>query len=268
MLAMLAGNLNRDVLTVRLFEPGEIFSVESETRVPEAPQIPSSDPAVIESVHESPSLALGLTIPHPQPTPLHSAPDAPIFELKGAIESLASLFTLPGGAEALTFSTAGTPAWLEPGRSATAHLGSSILAHFGELSRAESARRKLRQPVFLATVDLAELYALPLRNATAHELSRFQAVERDFSFFFADTIAWHTVAAAIHALSIPELTRLAPVEIFRDPKGKSVPPGHHSLLLRTTFQSPTHTLTEGELTAFWTRVIQALTALGGTLRDF
>ena len=280
MLGMLAGNLNRDVLTARLFEQGQIFQVAPPSRVPhlrdspivatvgEAPQNFNSDPAIIEAVLETPSLALGLTTASPEPTSLFPAADAPVFELKGVLESLASLFTLPGGPEALSFSTDHTPAWLEPGRSATAHLGAAVLAHFGELSHAESARRKLRQRVFLATIDLALLYALPLRNVTAHELSRFQAVERDFSFFFADSVHWHTVFAAIHALFIPELTRLAPVEIFRDPKGKAVPPGRHSLLLRATFQSPTHTLTETELTTFWSRIIEALTALGGTLRDF
>ncbi len=254
MLAMLANNLNRDVPTARLFEQGEIFRA---TRL---------SPTHIDDVDEQPSLALGLTSGSPEPTSLYPASDAPIFELKGAIESLASLFTLPGGLEALTVTTGNPPAWLEPGRAATVLLGGEPLAHFGELSRAESSRRKLRQPVFLAELHLARLYALPLRKVTAHEISRFQAVERDFSFLFPDTVHWHTVASAIHALSIPELLRLNPLEIFRDPKGKAVPAGQHSLLLRTVFQSTTRTLTEDELTTFSRRITEALTALGGTQR--
>ncbi len=254
MLSMLANNLNRDVSTARLFEAGHIFNTAGSLDME------------IEDVTEIPSLALGLTTATPQATPLFSAVDAPIFELKGAIESLASLFTLPGGVEALTFTPAGIPAWLQPGRSASALLGTKPLAHFGELSLTESARRKLRQPVFLAEIDLAVLYAHPLRKVTAHELSRFQAVERDFSFLFPDSTHWHTIASAIHALSIPELQSLAPVEIFRDPKGRAVPAGQHSILLRTVFQSATRTLTEIELTTFSTRIIDALTGLGGTHR--
>ncbi len=301
MLTMLAHNLNRDVPTARLFEQGHIFHAEPQIREPldstqpqirvphlrdsltvakvgEAPQNPS--PETIEAVQESPSLALGLTTATPQPTALYPAADAPIFELKGAIESLASLFTLPGGpAEALTFTgspassltgvetTANLPAWLEPGRSATAHLGTQTLAHFGELAHTEAARRKLRQPIFLAEIDLAQLYALPLRKVTARELSRFQAAGRDFSFVLPDTVHWRTVAAAIHALALPELQSLTPIEIFRDTKGKAVPTGCHSLLLRTVFQSQTRTLTEEELTAASNRIIEALTHLGGTLRS-
>ena len=113
--------------------------------------------------------------------------------MKGVIESLLRLFDLGGAA--LTFS-AEAPAWLEAGRSATAVLAGKPIACFGELAVAERETRKLRQPVFLAEMDLAALYTLPLRRATARELSRFQAVERDFSFTLPDTVAWGAVADA------------------------------------------------------------------------
>jgi phenylalanyl-tRNA synthetase beta chain len=254
MATMLAHNLNRDVKEVRLFEQGQIFT-----------GTPPADGAYIDQVHESAQLSLGLTTTQPQPTPLHAAHDAPFFELKGAIESLLSLFTAPGGPSALSF-VAEAPAWLQPGRSATALLNSTPIAHFGELAASETAKRKLRQPIYLSQLDLATLYDLPLKKVTAHDLSRFQAVERDFSFTFPDTMQWHTIATAIHALAIPELQRLAPTEIFRDPKGKSVPPAHYALLLKCVFQSNDRTLREDELTTWWSTIIATLTNLGGTIR--
>jgi phenylalanyl-tRNA synthetase beta chain len=193
--------------------------------------------------------------------PLYSASDAPIFELKGVVESLLSLFDHPE----LRFA-ADAPAWLEPGRGATAYLGekdTKIIARFGELSKSERERRKLRQPVFLAEIDLAALYALPLKKVTARELSRFQAVERDFSFVFPDATAWHTIASAIHALAIPELQSLKPIEIWRNAKY----PGVYSLLLRTVFQSHDRTLRDDELTTWSSAIIDTLTSLGGTLRS-
>jgi phenylalanyl-tRNA synthetase beta chain len=254
MATMLAHNLNRDVKEARLFEQGQTFTGNA-----------PADGNYIGEVHESPQLSLGLTTVQPQATPLHSAQDAPIFELKGAIESVTSLFTLTGGPSALTF-TAEAPAWLQPGRSATALLNGIAIAHFGELSASETQRRKLRQPIYLAQLDLAALYALPLKRVTAHDLSRYQAVERDFSFTFPDTTHWHTIAEAIHALAIPELQRLTPAEIFRDPKGKGVAPGHYSLLLRTVFQSYDRTLNEEELTTWQSTIINTLTKLGGNIR--
>jgi phenylalanyl-tRNA synthetase beta chain len=246
MLGMLAHNLNRDVREVRLFEQGQIFT------------------GTTSEVIESPQLALGLT-GVPVATALHSAADAHFFELKGSIESLLSLFTAPGGAAALTF-VAEAPAWLQPGRSATALLNNQPIACFGELAHAQREGRKLRQPIYLAQVELDKLYELPLKKVTARELSRFQAVERDFSFTFPDTMQWHTIAAAIHALAIPELQRLTPTEIFRDPKGKSVAAGHYALLLRCIFQSHDRTLRDDELTTWWSTIISTLTGLGGVIR--
>jgi phenylalanyl-tRNA synthetase beta chain len=252
MVTMLAHNLNRDVREVRLFEQGQIFTGT----------IPP-DGTFISDVHETPQLSLGLTTAAAKYSNLYSAEDAPFFELKGAIESLLSLFTLPGGPNALTF-TPEAPAWLQPGRSATALLNNHPIAHFGELAHTQKEARKLRQPVYLAQLDVAALYNLPLRKITAHDLSRYQAVERDFSFVFPDATQWQAVSSAIHALAIPELQSLKPVEVFRDQKKF---PGVYSLLLRTVFQSNDRTLRDEELTDWWSRIIAALTTLGGTIRD-
>ncbi len=252
MLTMLAHNLNRDVRDVRLFEQGSIFTGSA------------------EQVVESPSLSLGLTGTL-LPTSLHSVKDAAVFELKGVVESLLSLFAASpdtlstSAASALTFIT-DAPAWLEPGRSAIALLHGVPIACFGELAASQREARKLRQPVFLAVLNLDVLYRLPLRRATAHELSRFQAVERDFSFTFADAVPWRTIAEAIHSLDLPELTRLTPVEIFRDAKAGSASAGKYALLLRCVFQSNQRTLREDELSEWSTRLIATLTALGGAIR--
>jgi phenylalanyl-tRNA synthetase beta chain len=249
MLNMLAHNLNRDVKDVRLFEQGQIFT----GTVP-------ADSAIIDSVHEFPQLSLGLS-GSPTTTDRYTAQSPLFFELKGAIESILSLFTPPGGPAAITF-TAEAPAWLEPGRSTTAEVNKQPLAYFGELAQTQRETRKLRQPVYLAQLDLAKLYELPLKKVTAHDLSRFQAVERDFSFIVPDGIQWHMIASAIYALAIPELQSLKPIEVWRNAKFPRV----YSLLLRTVFQSHERTLRDDELTQWSTQIIEALTRLGGTLR--
>ena len=245
MLGMLAANLTRDVLDVRLFETGALFT---------------GSPAAVE---EHQSLVLGLT-GAAAPSPLASPADAPFFELKGALESLFHLFSLPP----LACTPASSP-FLETGRAASftlagRPLAGRPLATFGQLAAAEAARRKLRQPVFLAELDLAALLTHPLRTAIAQDLSRFQAVDRDFSFTFPEGMVWSTLEHAIQALGIAELTTLRPLEIFRDPQKL---PGHFNILLRATFQSPTRTLTETDLTAWWAAIIATLQSQGGTLRD-
>lgn len=252
MLTMLAHNLNRDVREVRLFEQGQIFTGTAKPGT-----------SYIADVHEFPQLSLGITTASPSNARLYPANDAPIFELKGVIESLVSLFTPPGGPAALSFTTANTPKWLEPGRSAVALLDNQPLAHFGELASTERESRKLRQPVYLAQLDLARLYDLPLKRVTARDLSRFQAVERDFSFVMPDSVQWHTIASSVDALTIPELQNRQPVEIWRDAKKF---PGVYSILLHTVFQSHDHTLRDEEITTWSARITEALTKLGGTQR--
>jgi len=135
------------------------------------------------------------------------------------------------------------------------------------LVSAQREARKLRQPIFLAQIDLVALYRLPLRRTTAREISRFQGVERDFSFTFADAVQWKTIADAIHALAIAELVRLTPIEIFRDTKAGAATAGKYALLLRCVFQSNQRTLREDELAEWSSKLIATLTALGGVIRS-
>ncbi len=253
MLTMLAHNLNRDVREARLFEQGAVFG------------------GTQQQVAETESLAIGLTGDLPA-SRLYPAKDAGIYELRGLVESLLGLFAVStealnvSAAENTVFSTE-TPAWIEPGRGATVTLGSKPVAWFGELAAGERESRKLRQPVCVAEVDLDALYALPLRRATARELSRYQAVERDFSFTFPDAMQWRRVARAIESMPIPELARLTPIEVFRDAKAATVPKDHYALLMRCVFQSTEHTLRDEDLAAWSARIVEALTALGGVMRS-
>ncbi len=241
MLAALAHNLNRDVTDLQLFEMGNIFF--------------GSTKAVAEEL----SLCFGASGTVPA-SPLHPANAALFFELKGDVEDLLSQF-----AGAVTFDTQ-LPAWLHPGRAARILLDGKTIGHFGELHPAEAQRRKLKQTIVLCEMNLAKLFSHALRAPIAHELSRFQAVQRDFSFVFADTTTWSAITAAIVALKIPTLIRTTPQEIFRDAKGKAVPAGHYSLLLRTVFQSNEATLRDDELSQWSASIIAALTKLGGKLR--
>jgi phenylalanyl-tRNA synthetase beta chain len=242
MARMLAHNLHRDVATVRLFEMGTVFTGST------------------CGVREATGLTIGAT-GGAAVSALHSGDDALIFEVKGALESL-----LGGFAGAVSFDTKGLPAWIAAGRGGRALLDGEPVAVFGELSGDEMQRRKLRQSCVVAEVTAQALLASPLRQPVARDLSRYQAVERDFSFVFPDSVRWNAIATAVDGLPIHELRSVRPVEIFRDTKGKAVPAGSYSLLLRVMFQSSERTLTEEELTGGSEKIVAALKVLGGTQR--
>jgi phenylalanyl-tRNA synthetase beta chain len=215
-------------------------------------------------VKEKVGLALGAT-GAAVATALFKADDALFYETKGAIEALLRKFE-----GAVDFDTHALPAWIAAGRGARVLLGGETVAVFGELSAAELQARKLRQPCVIATIDAQRLFETKLRQPVSRELSRFQAVERDFSFVFPDAVTWATIDGALHAanaaLKMEELRSVQPVEIFRDAKGKAGSAGSYSLLLRVVFQSNERTLTEEEITRWSEWVVGQLTGLGGTQR--
>jgi phenylalanyl-tRNA synthetase beta chain len=246
MATMMAHNLHRDVSSVRLFEMGTVFTGSA------------------VEVKEKVGLALGAT-GAAMATALYKAEDALFYETKGAIEALLAKFE-----GAVSFDASALPAWIAVGRGARVLLAGETVAVFGELSAAELQARKLRQPCVIAAIDGQRLFETALRQPVSRELSRFQAVERDFSFVFPDAVTWAVIDGALHgtdaALKMEELRSVRPVEIFRDAKGKAVAVGSYSLLLRVVFQSNERTLTEEEITRWTEWVVEKLKGLGGVQR--
>ena len=246
MLTMLAHNLNRNVSDIQLFENGTVFSGSP------------------ERVDERPALSLGAS------GSVWSGPELPahtidFYDLKGVIEEILEKFAQRSFYFDTFDAAAGiTPAWLHPGRSARAVADGLTVAWFGQLNPAEAQQRKLRQTVYVGEIYLDRLYRLPLRQPIAPELSRYQPVERDFSFVFADAVRWQSIADALHNLHIAELTRFAPREIFR--ASQALPRGHYSILIRITFQALERTLREEELQSYSQAVMAALELLGGRQR--
>jgi len=128
-------------------------------------------------------------------------------------------------------------------------------------------RFKLRQPVFLAELELTPFYAAYEAAKAARSyrpISRFPAVERDFSLVLQDGTSFSAVREAISALQIPELVSIEARDLFR---GKHVSAGHFSLLVNVTFQSRETTLTESQVNESSARIVGTLEKrLGATLR--
>jgi phenylalanyl-tRNA synthetase beta chain len=240
MLNMLAYNLNRGSDNVRLFEAASVFEAAGAAAV------------------EAKRICLGATGSAVSPSVHQAARPLSFFDLKGDVETLLQAFQQ----DALTY-YAQTPEYYHPGRSARAVMDGQIVAQFGQVLPETVAKRKLRQDVFIAELYLDRLYKHGLREVRYEPLPRYPAVERDFSFIFADSVIFEKVQQSMAALRLAELRSFIPVEIFR---GGSVPPGKYSLLLRATFQSRERTLREDEVAQWSARIIKALEGLGGTQR--
>ena len=246
MLAQMAGNLNRDVSDVRLYELGTVFS------------------GTTDKVDERPALAFAAAGLTPEQGPLHATRPIEFYDLKGIVEQLVGRFETRSVYFDRFPAEAGlTPLWLHPYRSARLAVEGETAGWFGQLHPREAAARKLKDTVLVGEIYIDRLYRLPLRKPAARDLSRFQPVRRDFSLTLDQSISWDRIDHALSGLSIPELVDWRAREVFRDKKLGS----DYSLLLGVTFQAPDRTLREEELQGYQARVVEAVAKVGARLRS-
>ncbi len=127
MLAMIAGNLHRDVSDVRLFELGTVFS------------------GTTEKVEERPALAFGAAGTLPEQSTLHPARDLDFHDVKGVVEHVLSRFEMSSVYFDRFPAEAGlTPAWLHPYRSARIAAEGTTMGWFGQLHPREARHASSR----------------------------------------------------------------------------------------------------------------------------
>jgi phenylalanyl-tRNA synthetase beta chain len=240
LLNMVAYNLNRGTASVRLFEAGEVFEKLGERHAERRHLgFVATGDALTKSVHAG-------------------AQPYTFFNMKADIEGLLAAFQY----KTLYFD-AMVPDYFHPGRSARAVLDGETVARFGQLHPEQAAARKLRQDVYIAEVMLDRLYHHSLREPRYQRISKFPAVERDFSFVFDDAVTFEKIKSAVEELQIAEMTAFVPAEIYR---GEKVGSGKYSVLLHAEFQSKERTLRDDEVAHWSAQMIGRLEALGGTLR--
>jgi phenylalanyl-tRNA synthetase beta chain len=240
MLNMLAWNFNRGASDLRLFEMGNVFAIEGDR--------------VAEEKHAC-FAATGMA---DDPSIEQKSRRLDFFDLKGAAEAILDIFET----KSLRFDAPASSHY-HPGRSANIVLNGKLVGELGQLHPEIAAVRKLKQEIWITQLNLDLLFDVPLREPRYERLSRFQAVERDFSLLLESSVSYERLQRAIEALGIPELVSVEPHELFR---GAGVQERKCSLLLRVKFQASDRTLRDDELARWSQQVIAAVETLGGGLR--
>ncbi len=250
MLDMLAYNLNRGTSDVRLFELGNVYEYSGPNSVERQRACIG---ATVEALRKYLPDRLMFDFEEDEPKV-----GEVIRSFKGDVETVLELFE-----HTTLHYDSGVSSYFHPGRAARAVLDGDLVAQFGQIHPDVASTRKLRQAVFVGEIFLDRLYQHDLRRIQYEPLPRYPGVQRDFSFVFDDSVTYERIQTAITALSLGELRRFEPVEIFR---GGAVAKGKYSVLLRATFQSKERTLREDEVAGWSARIISVLEALGGSLR--
>jgi phenylalanyl-tRNA synthetase beta chain len=80
-------------------------------------------------------------------------------------------------------------------------------------------------------------------------------VERDFSLVLFDGTHFSDVVKVISSLNIPEIASVEAADLFR---GKNIPSGKYSLLVKVMLQSRSATLTDAQISEISARIVSAL----------
>ena len=234
MLRSLVWNLNRGENDVRLFEMGRLYRA-------------------INGGHEEPAiLTMGAT-GSARPASLGD-PGQPLdfFQLKADVGALLGAFSVELG-----FDAEDIPAYYRQGASARITRGDETLGFLGSIDPRCLPEEKVRHSLWVAEVLIDPLFAASLRQTRFEPISRVPAVYRDLSLLVPEGTSF---AQIIAAAGKPEhLVSIEPQEIFR---GRQVPAGRYSLLLRTVWQKPAESLTDEEVNAQTQTVVKKLAALG------
>jgi phenylalanyl-tRNA synthetase beta chain len=232
-------NLNHGQRNARLFEIGRHYRLHGS-----------------ESV-ETRVLTIGATGEAREKGLYEPARDFSFADLKGDLDAIGELV---GG---FNWKHDG-PNWLSPVRAAHLSLPANsrdavAVGVAGQLGKRIAEKLKLRQEIFLAELDLDPLYSSYYRVKQTRRykpLPRFPAVERDFSLVFKDSgVTFRQIAGAIYHLNIPEIESVQAMDLYR---GKNLPPGTFSLMIRVTLQSREGTLTESQIAEISAKLLEPL----------
>jgi phenylalanyl-tRNA synthetase beta chain len=236
MAGALEWNLNHSQRNARLFEIGHRYLLVNGKSM------------------ESRVLTLGATGLARQQGLYDAAREYEFADLKGDLDAVG---TLSGGFQ---WQQDG-PEWLNTAKRGLISLGKEAkqpVGAAGQLSKDIADQLKFRQDVFLAEIELGPVYCMfyGVKNNRRYDpLPRYPAVERHFSLFLDDGVTFAQVTDAIAALKIPEIASIEAADLFR---GKNVPEGKYSLLVRVTFQSREATFTDSRLIDFSAKIVSIL----------
>jgi phenylalanyl-tRNA synthetase beta chain len=184
-----------------------------------------------------------------------------VHDLKGLLEEFLEQFGLRG----VTFTRRAdsTPLFLE---SATIALGGKlVLGEAGQLLPALAKKYDLRDGVLLAELNLDLLLARRNPAKSFKSLPQFPTIRRDVAMIVPEAT---THEAVLQTVRQTKPANLESVELFDVFRGKHVPAGQKSLAYAFTYRSPEKTLTDAEVNAAHTKIVDAFKAqLSASLRE-
>jgi phenylalanyl-tRNA synthetase beta chain len=224
-------NLNRQQTRVRLFESGLRFVGQ------------------LNELKQEPMLA-GLVTGSRLPEAWGNEKDyIDFYDIKADVEALLGF---AGAGTAYTFVSAEHPA-LHPGQTARIERGGKVVGFLGCIHPELAVALDIDQPVYLFELSLAEISQGQLPHFS--ELSRFPEVRRDLAILVDRSAQAEAVLACVREAAGKTLTDLKLFDVYQ---GKGIDPLSKSVAVGLTWQHPSRTLNDDEVSGAMQKILSLL----------
>ena len=227
-------NINHGIRDVSLFELGRLFAVNEPGQLP----------------REREALALAATGGMVKADRVQAKRELDFFDLKGALEAGVASMNLPP----LDFAAA-EAAHLQPGQAAGISLNGVPVGSIGRLAEIIAGQYKLRQPIFIAEVDLTALLEVEERPVLYSPLPRFPSIQRDVSLLLDRKITVAELLRAVHDRKVEHFVNVGFVGTY---EGEGISEGKRSVTLRFEYRAEDRTLRDEEADELHWPLVKAL----------
>ena len=224
-------NLNRQQDTVRLFETGLRF-------IPTEGELDQHQ--VISGLICGSRLSKGWS---------NASEKVDFYDLKGDVEEMLAL----GGQSAYRFEVGSHPA-LHPGQCAAIYKGDKKIGLMGALHPVLQKQLGIKAQLYVYELLLGDVIEGVLPEYKA--VSKFPEVSRDLAFIVDESVQWSQVEEIIKSKAGDKLNSVTLFDVYR---GQGIEIGRKSLALGLTWQDPSRTLNDEEITSWVNDVVTSLT---------
>ncbi len=235
MLATLATNYNNRNLEACLFEPATTYTYTGEDTLP----------------YEQVEYVMGCY-----------GKSQSFYTLKGAVEQLLIEAGLP--LEELEFLPKKDCPVLHPGKAATIHYQGEMIGLMGEVHPLIPAQFGLPEQVWIANLYFEKILAAQKPEKEYKAMPKFPATTRDLAFVCDKSLTCGAMAKAMREKGGNILESISLFDIY---EGKQIAEGMKSVAYNLTFRAADRTLSDEEIDQKIKKMIQAVCALGATLRS-
>jgi len=234
-------NLNRQQSRVRLFESGLRFVGQ------------------LDELKQEPMLAGVITGSRLPESWAHGRDSVDFFDAKADVEAL---LAAAGDAASFAF-VPGEHSALHPGQTARIERDGRLVGYLGAIHPELAKTLGLDQPLFLFELLLSEITAG--RMPAFKELSRFPEVRRDLALLVDRDVPAQNLLADIREQAGEWLTDLRLFDVYQ---GKGIDPLRKSLAVGLTWQHPSRTLNDDEVSTATQNILTSLEQrFNATLRN-